>query len=162
MLNPYEITVVESGYEFSTDNQIIYYVYFTDVSETFNERDGVYSFGFEPRNVTDQVLMPKDQRVGDTIAKIIESFFIKNKNVIVYVPYDKDKKDKLRMRLFDIWFNKYQDKVACPKLNKDRISLILSDEIYLDVTAIFGIEQTELAQKILFGDVPEIWDASKN
>jgi hypothetical protein len=80
----------------------------------------------------------------------------------VYVPYDKDKKDKLRMRLFDIWFNKYQDKVTCPKLNKDRISLILSEEIYLDVTAIFRIEQAELAQRILFGDVPEIWDVSKN
>jgi hypothetical protein len=72
LLNPYEITVVESGYEFSTDNQIIYYVYFTNVSETFNEKNGIYSFGFEPRNVINQPI-PKDQRVGDTIAAIVES-----------------------------------------------------------------------------------------
>jgi Family of unknown function (DUF6169) len=161
LLNPYDIKVVHSGYEFLTDNQLNYYVYFTAVSQTFGEKNKVFSFGFEPKDIKDYSSIPPDQRVGDTIAKIMESFFNTNENVIVYVPYDKDGKDKLRMRLFSIWFNRYQGKLNCPALSKDSVSLILNEKIYINVTAIFRIEQAQLAHRILFEDLPEIWRSSK-
>jgi hypothetical protein len=161
LLSPYNVIEVQSGYEFSTDHAVTYYVYFTNVSETFGERDCVFSFGFEPKNVDPGADLPKDGRIGDTIARIIEVFFSRHNRVIVYVPYDKDKKDKLRMRLFDIWFAKYQPLLNCPELCKDRVSLVYTEDAYMDVTAIYRAEQAELAQKILFGDLPEIWDASK-
>ena len=161
MLNPYNVIEAHSGYEFSTDHGIIYYVYFTNVGDTFGEQDCVFSFGFEPKNIGSYHDLPKDGRVGDTIASIIESFFTQYENVIVYVPYDKDKKDKLRMRLFDIWFAKYQPLLNCPELCKDRVSLVYAEDACMDVTALYRIEQTGLAQRILFGDIPDIWDASK-
>lgn len=88
MLSPYEIVVAGSGYEFTTSHQITYYVYFIDVSETFGEKSRVFSFGFEPKNQSHESALVKDVRIADTIAKIIDSFFIVNDNVIVYVPYD--------------------------------------------------------------------------
>jgi len=65
------------------------------------------------------------------------------------------------MRLFDIWFAKYQPLLNCPELCKDRVSLVYAEDACMDVTALYRIEQTGLAQRILFGDIPDIWDASK-
>jgi len=160
LLNPYELTEVGYGYEFISDHHLTYYVYFTDVSATFGVVDCVFSFGFELKHVPPNTEPPHDHRVGDTIATIVESFFLQNENIIIYVPYDKDKKDKLRMRLFDFWFHRYRPWVTCP-LHQERLTFRLTADNLLTVTAIYKIEQQALVQQILFHDLPKLIDEGK-
>ena len=117
MLAPYNISVVNNGYEFSTDNDLTYSAYFIDITETFQSTVRVYSFGFGLVNHDGEILY--DERVGHTVTKILDDFFCTNDDIILYVPMESDGKEKERLRLFDIWWASYKKYFLCENLEKE-------------------------------------------
>ena len=159
MLVPYNISVVNNGYEFRTDNHLTYSVYFIDITDTFNLQVRVFSFGFGLVNHSGEI--PSDERVGHTITKILDDFFCANDDIILYVPLESDGKEKERVRLFDIWWASYNKYLVCDNLVKDRIEFKYETNKDFIVTVFFKEPQRQSALEILYGSLPDIWDESK-
>jgi hypothetical protein len=159
LLVPYNISVVDNGYEFTTKNNLTYSVYFIDITETFQSQVKVYSFGFGLVNHTGEI--PPDERVGHTVTKILDDFFCVNDDIILYVPMESDGKENERLRLFDIWWATYKKYFVCENLVKDRIEFRYESNKDFIVTVFFKEPQRQPALEILYGSLPEIWDESK-
>jgi hypothetical protein len=159
LLAPYNISVVDNGYEFVTDNNLTYAVYFIDITETFQSQVKVYSFGFGLVNHEGEI--PYDERVGHTITKTLDDFFCVNDDIILYVPMESDGKEKERLRLFDIWWASYKKYFLCQNLDKDRIEFKYESDKDFIVTIFFKEPQRHRAFEILYGSLPEIWDELK-
>jgi hypothetical protein len=161
LLNPYDITTANSGrdYTFTTKREITYSVYFIDKSSSFGEINRVFEFGFFP--IGEHSCIPLDSRVGHTIALIFQDFFLKSDNVILYIPYAEDNKDKKRLLRFNRWFKSFNGKLKCPMLHMDTIKIVSEiDDIDLDVAAIYKPEQKELSQKV-FSVIEKNWRDDK-
>lgn len=159
MLAPYNISVVANGYEFTTDNNLTYAVYFIDITETFQSQVKVYSFGFGLVNHAGGI--PPDERVGHIVTKILDDFFCSNDDIILYVPVESDGKGRERLRLFDIWWATYKKYFVCENLERDRIEFKYESDKDFIVTIFFKEPQKQTALEILYGSLPEIWDESK-
>lgn len=112
-----EITLT---YNFTTKNNILYRVAFI-VDETFSSISGkaftnIYQIVIEKAN--DQLIEPYDRKVSKTIEDIIEKFFRKIENALLYVCDDEDKKAKLRFQIFDRWYKKSKYKKSIVKIDK--------------------------------------------
>ena len=106
-------------YNFTTKNNILYRVAFV-VDETFStiageEISNIFQIVVE--KVTEEP-EPLDIKVSRTIGDIIERFFIRIENSLVYVCYDLDKKSKIRHDVFERWYNKSQSKDSIIKIDK--------------------------------------------
>lgn len=53
---------------------------------------------------------PRDPKVKDTIAAIVDAFFCSNNNTVLYICETGDGKQALRNRLFQDWFSGYNNK----------------------------------------------------
>jgi Family of unknown function (DUF6169) len=146
LLVPYNISIVENGYEFTTDYLLTYSVYFIDVTETFQSQVKVYSFGFGLVDHTGEI--PPDERVGQTVTKILDNFFCLHEDIILYVPMESDGKEKKRLRLFDIWWAAYKKYFVCENLYKDRIEFKYESNKDFIVTIFFKESQREQAFEI--------------
>lgn len=52
----------------------------------------------------------KDELVKQTIRIIIETFFLENNPIVLYICDMSDGKQAVRNRLFSIWYNEYENK----------------------------------------------------
>jgi len=109
--NPYPLLEYDPfSYEFVTDQEVVYKIYFLDYAYLFNTvlppDIPVYALNVEaisgkPNSVS------TDERIGLTIAYLLDMFFQKIDNVLVYVCDGGDGREIGRKRKFDIWFARY-------------------------------------------------------
>ena len=103
---PYHVDCVEhhDGYfTFSTDFGVNYTVGF-DVDDLIQSD---ISYQFVLINI-DNTKSPRDHKVRDTIRCIVEEFFAKNNNSLLYLCETGDRKQAMRNRLFEHWFSTYK------------------------------------------------------
>ncbi|MBO9620299.1 MAG: hypothetical protein J7539_14830 [Niabella sp.] len=101
-----------STYTFATKNGFLYRVVFI-IDETFSTISGEeipYVFQIVIDKTTDE-LEPYDAKVSKTIEAIVERFFCKVENSLIYVCSGDNTKAKQRHQIFDRWYKKseYQD-----------------------------------------------------
>jgi hypothetical protein len=108
--NPYQLLESDSGYIFTTDRGLTYYIYFLDYSSTFLDYPRivcpVYTFNIDLIE-GDHTTSPEDPRIGDTIAAVFAHFFKGLDNVAIYVCDSIDDRQQGRKRKFDLWFYMY-------------------------------------------------------
>lgn len=99
-------------YNFTTKNNILYRVAFI-VDETFSTISGeeipsIYQLVIE--KTTDE-LEPYDAKIAKTIENMVERFFYKVENSLIYVCTGDNEKAKQRHKIFDRWYKKseYRD-----------------------------------------------------
>lgn len=158
MLKPYNLVPFRAGHCFTTASRRCYYLYFTDVSETFGGAP-VYSFGFEL--ISGEKCLLQDKRIAQTICKALDNFLHENDHVIIYVPLDRDGKEASRVRLFDQWFSRYSHDFTCKEIEKDRVIFKYDNEKDLVVTVFFKTPQRAVVKKVLYDDLFELWTSSK-
>ena len=101
--SPYHVVYKESKYVFKTDYDIVYAIQF--------EFDGVYignpAYWFVLTN-QDFKSSPNDVKLKDTVISIIEEFFRKNSNILLYMCANTNDQQAMRNRLLLRWFNSYK------------------------------------------------------
>jgi hypothetical protein len=110
---------ITNTHNFTTKNNILYRVAFV-VDETFSSISGefipnVFQIIIEKANEETE---PLDIKVSKTIEHIIERFFEKVENSLIYICYDLDKKAKTRLDVFDRWYQKSTYKKDIIKIDK--------------------------------------------
>lgn len=116
----YDITLCDGIYSFTTIWGITYSAYFVKVP---TEDDlPLFSFSFEKVGEEHSVYDPK---VKSTICSILEDFFEKEVNAMLFVCEQIDGREKARFKLFDKWYNDYKERF-------DRIDYC-SENIYSSV-----------------------------
>lgn len=118
---------ITNTYNFTTRNDILYRIAFI-VDETFSTISGeeipnIFQLVIE--KATDE-LEPYDAKVAKTIENIIERFFHKVENSLVYVCSDDNEKARQRHKIFDRWYRKSEYRDIVIKI--DNIITIVSDE----------------------------------
>lgn len=101
----YVFDSITNTYNFATKNNILYRVAFV-VDETFSTISGeeipnIYQLIIE--KATDE-LEPFDTKVSKTIEHIIERFFQKTENALIYICSDEDERARIRHEIFDRWY----------------------------------------------------------
>lgn len=113
MLSPYPLQEADKfSYQFTTDAGITYHVYFLDYSYMFADypdlSDNVYSFNIDVTDGDPDIIVA-DEKIGITVVEVFRLFFMRIKNVTVYVCDSSDERHLSRKRKFDFWFWKYND-----------------------------------------------------
>lgn len=154
MLTPYPIITTDKGYRFITTHQIYYEAYFTDITQTFPLVSiRVLSFGFDCAHVPEDCTitsLPVDNRVGETIATILDQFFTHNRDVLIYVPMDTDQKAMQRSRLFDMWWQRFKPHLNCQVVERDRYIFTYPGDEFV-ATLLYRTEVKAEIQIILSG-----------
>lgn len=109
---------ITNTYNFVTKSSILYRVAFV-VDDTFSTLSGqdisnVYQLIVE--KATDG-LETYDAKVAKTIEDIVEKFFGRVENSLIYICSDDDQKSKQRHQAFDRWYNKSVHKENIVKLD---------------------------------------------
>lgn len=118
---------ITNTYNFTTKNNILYRVAFI-VDETFSAISGeeipnIFQLVIE--KATDE-LEPYDAEVAKTIEDLVERFFYRVENSLIYVCSDDNEKAKQRHKIFDRWYRKSEYKDSVMKI--DNIIVITIDE----------------------------------
>lgn len=100
--SPYEITLNNGDFDFTTDNGTRYSVSFLE-DVPLGGCD-TYQFGFRKREDSHTGY---DSKVRDTLITIIEQFFAENDNVLLYICDTSDGREEKRNRLFIRWFEEF-------------------------------------------------------
>jgi len=87
---------------FVTDYGVVYKISFGDDAPIW--KTGAYTFDISNTN---HKASPNDEKVKKTIVCIIEEFFKKNADILLYICETGDNKQAMRNRLFVRWFNEY-------------------------------------------------------
>jgi len=131
LLSPYILQENNAySYEFVTDQEIRYAIYFLDYSYMFSDypsiAENVFAFNIDvvSGEPSDSVT---DERIGITIFEVFKIFFSKIDNVAVYVCDTLDERHLARKRKFDLWFWKFNDGSL---LKEDGIAVIEGTPIY--------------------------------
>ena len=87
------------------------------------DHDVRYRLGFLPDDIiqstesyefvianTNSKSSPRDAKVRNTVLAVVDAFFKKNDNALLYICETSDGKQAFRNRLFQSWFAAYQDK----------------------------------------------------
>ncbi len=90
------------------------------VDETFSTISGehipnVFQIIIEKAN---EEIEPLDTKVSSTIEDIIDCFFVKIENALIYICSDADKKAKARQDVFERWYKKSTAKEHIIKIDK--------------------------------------------
>ncbi len=98
----YAFDKITNTYNLTTKNNILYRVAFV-VDETFSTISGkeisnVFQIVVDKAN---DGIEPLDNKVSTPIENIIERFFIRVENSLIYICYDLDKKAKTRNDVFE-------------------------------------------------------------
>ena len=119
---------ITNTYNFTTKNSVLYRVAFI-VDETFSTISGeeipnIFQLVIE--KATDEI-EPYDPKISKTIEDIIERFFQRVENSLIYICSDDDEKAKQRHKIFDRWYEKSEYREAVVKI--DNIISIKVDDI---------------------------------
>ena len=136
MRAPYSVWQVgEGAYGFKTNYGVLYRIIFTP-DQTIWE-DGAYEFGILNENKKSS---PGDKLLRETIFFIIEEFFDKNPDILLYQCETGDNKQAMRDRLFLRWFGEYEH----------------SDMYYIKVAKIIAEDISNYAAMIVQRNNPNI------
>lgn len=103
---PYKVRAIGGGrIFFSTDYGVRYMVGFDRDDDTMK----ITTYQFVIANANNKP-SPRDHKVRETIIAIVEDFFEKNNEVMLYICETGDNKQSMRSRLFEYWFNHYDNK----------------------------------------------------
>ncbi|MCH7396525.1 DUF6169 family protein [Belliella sp. DSM 107340] len=116
----YVFDKITSTYNFVTKNNILYRVAFL-VDNTFSSISGedisnVFQLVIE--KASDE-LEPFDAKVSKTIENIIEGFFKKTENSLVFICSDEKQKAKVRHAIFERWYNNSKHKEVIVKIDNE-------------------------------------------
>lgn len=110
---PYPTTELNNKHYFVTDKEVVYTYGFDNVTARLSPLLGIYDieiqyFAFNREFPEQSIngkksLGKKDDRVSETIFKIIEDFFENSSRVLIYVCDGMDKRDRQRQALFKNW-----------------------------------------------------------
>jgi hypothetical protein len=107
-LNPFEYEYGGEAYEFTTSAGVSYQVSFLDYSQVIELNTPTYMLCIS-RYVPNGAILIYDKRIEETIIHILNKFFSNNQNVLVTINDVNDSKQHARARLFNSWFNKYNN-----------------------------------------------------
>ena len=122
--SPYIVWRQDERYYFRTDYDIVYMISF-DEEEAF-QVDKAYWFNLSN---TSNTKSPRDRKIHQSIAVILEQFFNENPDILLYICDTANDQQAQRDRLFLSWFNKY---------GKDRFDILtakITDETEEDYLA---------------------------
>jgi Family of unknown function (DUF6169) len=110
---------ITSSFVFTTKNNFLYRVAFI-ADEIFSTISGeeipnIFQIVIEKAN---EEIEPLDNKVSKTIENIIEQFFTKKENSLIYICYDLDQKAKIRYDVFSRWYKKSLIKKSIIKIDK--------------------------------------------
>ena len=130
MQNRYKFTFDSQSktYNFITKNAIHYQIAFV-VDETFSlisneDISDIYQLVVE--KVTDEI-EPFDAKVSKTIEDIVDQFFENEKNSLIYICSEENKKAKLRHKTFNRWYQRSEQKNKIKKV--DNVIHIQTNEL---------------------------------
>lgn len=106
--NHYDITETEYGYKFTTILGVDYFLTFISYPSVSDFlATNIYMFNIErnDRNESGQ----DDEKVRNTILYVLDTFFSRHEDALITICDIVDGKQFARKRLFDSWFNKYND-----------------------------------------------------
>ena len=103
---PYRLVLSDSDVlRFITDHGLVYEVGFTE-DYTFME-ENLYQFFIS--ELTGNHYAP-DPKIKSTIWAVLQEFFLQNENVVIYICDTTDGKQAIRNRLFQKWYNEFEEK----------------------------------------------------
>lgn len=104
VVSPYTVWCSGEDYNFITDNDILYVVNF--------EKDENIEFGAYWFNLTNikNKKSPNDYKLQLAVICIIEEFFNKNPDILLYICDSANRQQTMRSRLFLRWFNSFREK----------------------------------------------------
>jgi Family of unknown function (DUF6169) len=125
-------------YHFFNDFGVKYEVYFADGQYYFENmyfKHYLKVFGFRPISSSD---FSFDKKTAQTIVTILNDYLNQDDYIVMYICDESDKKQSIRSRLFNRWFNQYNDssfeKVDLVFEERTFVSAILSKQnsFYID------------------------------
>ena len=126
-LLPYNFVFLDDDlntFTFVNDHLLTYEVRFKESGYIFPDEPDLWPFVFEMVIVlVDRGLSPKtplDRRIPPTVAAIFKTFLLRNERIIVYICDSSDKRETIRARKFDTWFDYYQG-MEFTKINQNII-----------------------------------------
>ena len=99
----------DDKFRFTNSLGVEYEVYFTTGEYYFPEvyyRKYLKTFGFSPISSTN---FDFEIKTANTIILILADYFTQDDYIVMYVCDQSDNKQSVRNRLFNLWFNKYND-----------------------------------------------------
>ena len=123
----YVFDEITNTYNFVTKNEILYRIAFI-IDETFTtisdeEISNVFQLIVEKSN---DEIEPYDSKVSKTIEHIIERFFQKIENSLIYICSDDNEKAEKRHEIFNRWYKKSKYKEVIIKID-NIISVSISE-----------------------------------
>jgi len=114
----YVFDEITNTYNFVTKNEILYRIAFI-IDETFSTISGeeisnVFQLIVEKSN---DEIEPYDSKVSKTIEHIIERFFQKIENSLIYICSDDNEKAEKRHEIFNRWYKKSKYKEVIIKID---------------------------------------------
>lgn len=114
----YVFDELTNTYNFVTKNEILYRVAFI-IDETFSTISGeeisnIFQLIVEKSN---EEIEPYDSKVSKTIEHLIERFFQKIENSLIYICSDDNEKAKKRHEVFNRWYKKSKYKEVIIKID---------------------------------------------
>ena len=100
---PYVVSMTGSGYSFQTDTGIVYSVTF----DVYTDIAGSIAYWFALTNLSFKA-SPNDVKLKEIVVCIIEEFFDKNPDILLYLCDTAKGQQAMRNRLFQRWFNTYE------------------------------------------------------
>lgn len=126
--SPYSISTEGNfDYTFVTKDSIKYHAYFIEAFYMHPEFTNVYSFNIEPEGSPESNRHHIDSRIAATVIYILTQFFASHKNAMIVVCDSCDGKELKRQRLFNRWFDNYNN----DRLIKIEASFQTSDYLML-------------------------------
>ncbi len=109
---------ITNTYNFVTKNEILYRVAFI-IDETFSTISGeeisnIFQLIVEKSN---EEIEPYDSKVSKTIEHLIERFFQKIENSLIYICSDDNEKSEKRHEVFNRWYKKSKYKEVIIKID---------------------------------------------
>ena len=98
--SPYTVVEIRGNLHFRTDHDIEYFVSFDEDSNPYYT-----AYWFNLTN-PEHAKSPNDMKIAQTVICIIEEFFRKNPNILLYLCSTDGGQQAQRARLFLRWFNK--------------------------------------------------------
>ena len=102
--SPYKVEPLRGGYTFFTEAGVQYIVHFT---EEFS-LGGCDTYQFMFSKLTKEHVA-FDSQIKQTLIVIIEEFFDKNRDVLLYICDTSDSREASRNRLFASWFKQFAE-----------------------------------------------------
>ena len=108
--NHYDLKPVDKGYEFVTEKGVPYLVTFVEYTLFDISPDlKTYSFNIERLSEQNAKLGQQDDKVRNTVLYVIYRFFLLNQDALITVCDSTDGRQTARKRLFDGWFDRFND-----------------------------------------------------